>query len=311
MSLFQNLTLGFKQGVVAPPIDQVCEVCEQLGLGAQWIWHLRQEAASDAAGSSQGLDGPRVLDAEDAAMVAIRGGTHEQAAWQDLLTGSEICLIHLARALITNPHVLILHRPFASLDEDLASRVLASLRRFISNRSLFSEQSPAALLPRTVIFSTTTLDERAVNAADDVIVVGKPSGGASLLSTTHLTAAVASDEDGTDLEPALETRTEVLRRICSAEALPTPSDSSNTSHLPPASKDGGPAPPDPRAIKPSWRLASKAAVAASKKGKLDAPMADTSVSHAEAVLKRSRTRYRGMGAPERKKRGSLDLNSLL
>ena len=44
------------------------------------------------------------------------------------------CIVHLARALLVSPHVLVLHKPFAALDEDIKRRFMATLRMFVTER---------------------------------------------------------------------------------------------------------------------------------------------------------------------------------
>ena len=110
-----------------------------------------------------------------------------------------------------------------SLDEDVAEKVLDALRLFITNRSLFSDSKPSSLLSRTVIFSTTTVYERALEVSDDVIVVGTPTGSATLIrgddkkaapSAALLSQSGNGEEEGSPIgSPA--GRRNMLRKMCS------------------------------------------------------------------------------------------------
>ena len=195
MTLYENLTLGFKMGVTAPPITAICEVCERLGLAKRWIEHIKDEYRVAQRRLRREPQRPlRVKDAHQAAAHSEVGPDHSASGWQNLLSATDRRVIHLARALVTNPHVLVLHRPLAALDEDVAAKVLAALRQFISRRSLFSDSNPSNLLRRTVIFSSSTLDDNALEAADDIIYVGTPFGGATLLQEAHrATQIIATD----------------------------------------------------------------------------------------------------------------------
>ena len=235
MSLFENLTLGFKHS--APPLKQVCEVCEALGLAAKWISHLRAEHAEMEAEQKGSMKRKptRHTDVGMATKVNVDADAMLQMSWQDQLSATDRRVIQLARALITNPHVLVLHRPFASLDEDVAARVLSALRRFIEHRSLYTDSSPASLLSRTVIFSTSTNDERTLLAADDVIIVGTPVGGASLLEegiseVNNEGAACQSFPASERTTSSLVSRPAIVRQICSSSGGAAASRDSSSSN---------------------------------------------------------------------------------
>lgn len=50
--------------------------------------------------------------------------------------GSELSLLHLARAFIMNPEVMVLQRPFRTLAENLQMHVLDSMRLHVDERGL-------------------------------------------------------------------------------------------------------------------------------------------------------------------------------
>jgi ABC-type multidrug transport system fused ATPase/permease subunit len=210
MTLFDNLTLGFKHSKSTPPVDQICAVCSAVGLGSRWISQVRDEyAAADSALAGSSFTMARVKDIDIAAAADVGSVQVVEAAWQDQMSATDRRIVHLARALITNPHILVLHRPLASFDEDVAAKILGALRMFIVRRSLFSDTDPSSLLSRTVILSSSTLDEKVLEAADDVIMVGSPPGGATLLSGSAMTKS--------SRETTVPRRT-VLRRMCSDAA---------------------------------------------------------------------------------------------
>lgn len=219
MSMFENLALGFKK--TAPPLEHVCEVCDALGLSQRWISHL---CAEHQAMQQQKLEVAkqkarvRKMSVSPAFTMKVETEHVLQSSWQNQLSATDKHLIQLARALITNPHVLVLHRPFASLDENVAENVLKALRRFITHRSLFSNNSPASLLSRTVIFSSSTADEQALQAADDVIIVGSPAGGASLLygGGNGTDRALVDDGEGPGRSEMQRSLPEIVRHVCAS-----------------------------------------------------------------------------------------------
>lgn len=182
MSLYENITLGYKSAWRIPKIDQICEVCVRLGLAQKWISHIRAEYAEIEQDKKRDKKKEWVKDHDAAIKVHVGSAINDQSFWQGLLSQTDRRIIQLARALLTNPHVLVIHRPLASLDEEVAECVLESLRAFI-DQCLFTgaSKSASSLLSRTVFFSSSTHDEAAIRAADRVIVVGSPTGGATLL----------------------------------------------------------------------------------------------------------------------------------
>lgn len=287
-------------------------MCAQLGLPPRWLDHLRAEhAAAAAGGRRRRRQLTRVHSVQEAAAAQMGDGAAEESAWQDQLTGTDRCIIHLARALVTAPHVLILHRPLASLDEDVAKRVLAALRRFITMRSLFSDTSPAALLSRTVIFSTSTLDERALDAVDDVIVVGTPHGGASLLSAHQDQAPATAQQCATGHKPAARassvvgpvttadaagvagaSRSNLLRDLCSDEAQ--------------ASAIGASTPEEDGSMRRFNAAAHRWKLAGARFNIIQRAITD--VDHAEALVQRAKTRSHQRC---KTRKASIDVASLL
>jgi ABC-type multidrug transport system fused ATPase/permease subunit len=253
LSLYDNLTLGYKHGKSKPSIEHVCEVCASLGLTSHWLDFLRRskedapaEESPSHAGAKLSEHAPsrtpiksalsakfikakkwmkhagvtlndvgkgatfqssvRPQDAEKAAEQMLAGEYEEEEdadAWESHLSTSDRQILHIARAFITNPHLLVFHRPLANFDGALAQRVCATMRSFVTNRG--SVQSGQGLLARTVIFSCSDNDVRAIETADAFITVGQPEGGANV----HEASALPSDT---------ETRVQALQRLNSAAA---------------------------------------------------------------------------------------------
>jgi len=74
--------------------------------------------------------------------------------WQTQLSESEIKRLHLARAFIYNPEVLIMHRPVDEFDNDMAQHVLGLMREFVDGRGVEVDAGDFELRrPRTLFFS--------------------------------------------------------------------------------------------------------------------------------------------------------------
>lgn len=90
--------------------------------------------------------------------------------WNDMLSLSQRALLHLARALVNNPEVLVLHKPTLYLDEEMTANTFKVLRDFVNDKGL--EQDPAGKAnrrPRTCI--TTTKTQKGVQIADKVFEI--------------------------------------------------------------------------------------------------------------------------------------------
>lgn len=231
LSLYENLTLGYKTGKKRPPVEHVCEVCKGLGLSEHWIDYLRKtEAKPEATGGGgfgkKGLGGfggsgsllasklkkaarwmdhagvsledvgeganfqaaERPQNAIKAAEVMLQGELEDdddEQAWESRLSATDKQILHLARAFLSNPHLLVMHRPWANFDGPQAERLLKTIRSFVANRGT-SAAGQTGLLARTVIFTCSPNDERAIEAADAFVTVGIPQGGASVTEAAEL-----------------------------------------------------------------------------------------------------------------------------
>jgi len=87
------------------------------------------------------------------------------------LSAGERKLIHIARALVYNPEVMVIHHPTNSLDDDRSIVVMKCLRAFVDERGF--EMDPATMntrRPRTLFFSS--VQARDLTYADAAVFAG-------------------------------------------------------------------------------------------------------------------------------------------
>eukprot|EP00928_Gymnodinium_smaydae_P004027 TRINITY_DN11411_c1_g1_i1.p1 TRINITY_DN11411_c1_g1~~TRINITY_DN11411_c1_g1_i1.p1 ORF type:complete len:1183 (+),score=184.34 TRINITY_DN11411_c1_g1_i1:77-3625(+) len=89
---------------------------------------------------------------------------HKRNGWSATMSASELNKLHLARALIVNAEVLVLHRPFHKYDESTVQCVMGALQEHIRNRGYkVPTQDVLERRPRTIVF-TPSQKHQAVQA---------------------------------------------------------------------------------------------------------------------------------------------------
>jgi len=81
--------------------------------------------------------------------------------WQGSLSYTETCKMHLARALIMNPEVVVLQRPLHSYDNTTANEILGFIHSHVAERGLDMPQGNSFVhrRPRTCFFSPETVEQ--------------------------------------------------------------------------------------------------------------------------------------------------------
>mmetsp|Transcript_70876 Transcript_70876/g.217223 ORF Transcript_70876/g.217223 Transcript_70876/m.217223 type:complete len:234 (-) Transcript_70876:563-1264(-) len=124
-SAWTNLTIGSRNYWSDPEFeaDRVMRICERMGFNTRFMRMLRDTRADFLAGTEPWCDG----------------------GWVKALSIGDKMLVHLARALVYNPEVLVLNRPTSQLPVGGDELVFELLREFVSNRGV---QLPARAAPR-------------------------------------------------------------------------------------------------------------------------------------------------------------------
>lgn len=99
------------------------------------------------------LMGDDLVDREQARFLETR--RKELGAWFHRLNHTEKVKIHLARAFIMNPEIMLLHRPLLHFGEDTSKFVLTLLKEHLESRGLGHSMAGRDMRrPRTVFYST-------------------------------------------------------------------------------------------------------------------------------------------------------------
>lgn len=128
LTVFENLTFGPSDGDDEAEW-RVLSICKRLGVSQQVITMIEENAMPLRAKPSPHK--PRAVEKEDAKR------DHDcDAHMAPMLSHTDMALLHLARAFVMNPEVLIIHKPLSHFD-DLHSRlVIELLREFVDLRGI-------------------------------------------------------------------------------------------------------------------------------------------------------------------------------
>ncbi|CAE8655598.1 unnamed protein product, partial [Polarella glacialis] len=99
------------------------------------------------------------LNRASSSSIALSGGQSE--AWIHALTHTDRMIIHIARAVVANPSVLVLHRPLMRFfSHEQRERVMTMLKDYVKHRGVgFPAGDVQHRRPRTVFFSSCHADE--------------------------------------------------------------------------------------------------------------------------------------------------------
>mmetsp|Transcript_103793 Transcript_103793/g.334652 ORF Transcript_103793/g.334652 Transcript_103793/m.334652 type:complete len:866 (+) Transcript_103793:78-2675(+) len=191
-SIWENLTFGLGTSRISP--DKVEAVLEELHMPKtlQLVRENRRAAAEAEAARAQGDAG----EAEETLALQEQEGPNH---WIDSINGSEKAKLNLARALLANPEVLILHMPFVHYDREMQEKVKGVLRMHRDERGIGQPEADRELRrPRSVFYSAMDLEE--IEGAEVVWEINSKTKEVKAQTVAEVKAAAATEEAAGDAE---------------------------------------------------------------------------------------------------------------
>jgi len=140
--LLHNLALGLPQHML--DVDRIKDILQMLGL-EDMVPILERDLLQSAG---------------DATLVDI--SDFKDIGWERSMNQSRRAKLHVARALIANPEVLVLQRALQAFDESVASDLIDILRKHVQEKGLcLPEEGRGSRRPRNVFFCTESVAQAA------------------------------------------------------------------------------------------------------------------------------------------------------
>lgn len=131
LSLLENLCYGrsVTESDIARARSIFLRTLEGIAIGNESHWLIEQfdkDVSEYKSGYISERDKQELLNIDDAT----------SPAWHKKLSYNEMSRIHLARALIYSPNIMVLHKPCDDVDTDLVTSTMSLLRQFVEDRGL-------------------------------------------------------------------------------------------------------------------------------------------------------------------------------
>jgi len=108
----------------------------------------------------------------------------DKLCWDQVLSHTQQAKLGLARALVANPDVLVLHKPGMPYDDRTSHMVLEVIKSHVANRGLGYPSDPMTRSPRTCLF--TSSKRYGLQLADRIYLIG-PTGEIRQVSADEVT----------------------------------------------------------------------------------------------------------------------------
>eukprot|EP00931_Biecheleriopsis_adriatica_P031991 TRINITY_DN18707_c0_g2_i5.p1 TRINITY_DN18707_c0_g2~~TRINITY_DN18707_c0_g2_i5.p1 ORF type:complete len:490 (-),score=55.60 TRINITY_DN18707_c0_g2_i5:164-1456(-) len=138
-TLLENLTFGCVKGTGDNRLERVLEICKECAVPEHLLNTIKDNRL--------------------------------RCDWLETLSGTESACLHIARALIANPEVLVIHKPTLFLNTEMAEMMCRLLRKFVHQRGLAASlEDIHSRRPRTCIISARRVAGTGAQVADAVFL---------------------------------------------------------------------------------------------------------------------------------------------
>lgn len=160
---------------VLPSHLRVLHVSEPIFFGAT----LMENLCLGCAANSRDADEARVFEilrraACEDDLLELAADKEGHYKWEEVLSSTQRVQLSIARALIANPEVLLLHKPFELFDDEMTFTLATLLKKYVTKRGIAMKDHRDTRRPRTCV--CTRQDHRYINLAHSVYHVSKEDG---------------------------------------------------------------------------------------------------------------------------------------
>lgn len=165
LSLFQNLTFGTGVSDNADP-DRVLRIAKRLGMSQDLLKVLERDIAKLKANNGE-LGGNVLRRNKSGLSDVVEDGESEENAWHKRATAFDKKRVHLARAFVYNPEIMVIARPVDDVDLQNLRKTMDLFREFVGNRGVeLDEKTKWLRRPRTALF---TVGESRVTYCSNIV----------------------------------------------------------------------------------------------------------------------------------------------
>jgi len=196
-SLLQNLALGLPPHMI--DVDRIKKILRKLDL-EDMIEVLNRDLHQSIGDGKDGICDDNASAREKLRQLDITDC--KDVGWDNSLNHSRKVKLHIARALIANPEVLVLQRALQAFEEDVACEILDVLRKHVKERGLcLPEESRASRRPRNVFWCTQSAAQ-AVQA--DAVWLMRPETKTIVSTTPQALLAAQTPRSGKTVKQYLD-----------------------------------------------------------------------------------------------------------
>jgi len=189
---------GFEESIQ----KRICRICKRVGFNEKLLARLDNDIKEKVEESKK----RKTRKDEDEEEEEEKEEDQVDDNWCAQLSNSEKRRIHLARAFIFDPEVMVMHKPLNDLDKAEVQSVLDILREVVSNRGLENDKDALyTRTPRSLFVSVGEIGQSSEELAKAADIVWKLPGDGKLLVSPGSRGCTQQEEITKEEDNAEET----------------------------------------------------------------------------------------------------------